>query len=501
LSAAAVIAIAPRSAQAEPGSAGVRREERPVAAGDEKRESKPVPKLESTTRTGVSIHLEGSAAHMFGENKGTQFGWGAVGLGTAELRLARFVGAEIGAGFIGLSQADEQDPRYVRSSSGSAGFAVAGLRLRPFAFGNESAADGLWIAGGGGASNTGGLIRPALDVRLGYDAQLKAFAFGPHVGMVQVLEHGTDRPQDARVFLVGLHASYDVVDRKAIAIDRDHDGIPDALDKCPDEAEDMDGFEDSDGCPDLDNDHDGVPDATDKCPDEAEDKDGFEDSDGCPDLDNDHDGIPDATDKCPSEAEDKDGFQDADGCPDPDNDQDGIPDATDKCPNDKETVNGFEDADGCPDEAQVRVSGDHILLDDRVHFRTDQSVIEPRSHGLLTSVAKLLNAHPEYELVQVQGHADDTGTADYNLKLSEARAKAVRAFLIGAGVDEKRLGVEYFGESKPRANGSSDEARKENRRVEFTIVRRRVLGNVVGNEAPPSLPAPLVPTQQQGADK
>jgi outer membrane protein OmpA-like peptidoglycan-associated protein len=184
-----------------------------------------------------------------------------------------------------------------------------------------------------------------------------------------------------------------------MAQDRDKDGIPDDLDKCPDEPEDMDGFEDEDGCPDVDNDKDGICDpwvmkqglsekyahictGADKCPNSAEDLDGFEDEDGCPDPDNDGDGIPDpfmkqglsekyahictGADKCPNEPEDFDGFEDEDGCPDPDNDKDGICDpwvserglsakyatvcvAMDKCPNDAEDFDGFEDEDGCPD--------------------------------------------------------------------------------------------------------------------------------------------------------
>ncbi|MCL2778838.1 MAG: OmpA family protein [Polyangiaceae bacterium] len=68
--------------------------------------------------------------------------------------------------------------------------------------------------------------------------------------------------------------------------DRDGDGIPDWLDKCPDEPEDFDGFEDEDGCPDPDNDHDGIPDVIDKCPNEPETYNGFEDEDGCPDTGN-----------------------------------------------------------------------------------------------------------------------------------------------------------------------------------------------------------------------
>src|SRR6201999_2736623 len=73
--------------------------------------------------------------------------------------------------------------------------------------------------------------------------------------------------------------------------DRDHDGVYDLDDKCPDQPEDRDGFQDDDGCPDPDNDNDGILDAADRCPNEVEDKDGFQDDDGCPDNDNDGDRI------------------------------------------------------------------------------------------------------------------------------------------------------------------------------------------------------------------
>src|SRR5207237_6221351 len=109
--------------------------------------------------------------------------------------------------------------------------------------------------------------------------------------------------------------------------DRDGDGIKDDVDKCPEDLEDFDDFEDEDGCPDPDNDRDGIPDVDDKCPNEPETENGFQDEDGCPDsveLDRDGDGIPDSRDKCPDDPEDKDGFEDEDGCPDPDNDKDGI---------------------------------------------------------------------------------------------------------------------------------------------------------------------------------
>jgi len=72
--------------------------------------------------------------------------------------------------------------------------------------------------------------------------------------------------------------------------DTDADGVFDTIDLCKNEKEDLDKFEDQDGCPDFDNDKDMIEDQIDKCPNKAEDVDGFEDQDGCPDLDNDGDG-------------------------------------------------------------------------------------------------------------------------------------------------------------------------------------------------------------------
>ncbi len=133
--------------------------------------------------------------------------------------------------------------------------------------------------------------------------------------------------------------------------DRDGDGIPDRRDQCPDEPEDIDGFEDEDGCRDPDNDQDGVPDHMDYAPMDPEDFDGFMDEDGVPDPDNDNDGILDHDDECPDEAEDFDGDRDEDGCPEEfrDRDGDGIGDDEDLCPDSPEDPDGFQDGDGCPD--------------------------------------------------------------------------------------------------------------------------------------------------------
>ena len=135
--------------------------------------------------------------------------------------------------------------------------------------------------------------------------------------------------------------------------DSDDDGIWNRSDICPEEAEDIDGFKDSDGCPDLDNDFDTIPDKQDLCPIDKEDFDGFQDDDGCPEIDNDLDGILDQLDRCPEEAETMNGFRDSDGCPErsaqSNYDGDSLPDHRDKCPYDAEDYDGFEDDDGCPE--------------------------------------------------------------------------------------------------------------------------------------------------------
>lgn len=104
----------------------------------------------------------------------------------------------------------------------------------------------------------------------------------------------------------------------------------------------------------TDSDGDRIENDNDACPSIAEDIDGFEDNDGCPDFDNDNDGIYDTQDRCPDLAEDFDGYKDEDGCDDFDNDNDNIPEPKDICPNNPETFNNYKDDDGCPDEVPVK---------------------------------------------------------------------------------------------------------------------------------------------------
>lgn len=257
--------------------------------------------------------------------------------------------------------------------------------------------------------------------------------------------------------------------------DNDGDGIPDHLDRCPNIPEDFDGDEDHDGCPEgdkrKDRDGDGIPDELDQCPDEPEDKDGFQDEDGCPDPDNDGDGIPDELDQCPNDAEDFDGFEDEDGCPERDNDLDGIPDELDQCPNDPETYNGFEDEDGCPDKGKVIIDGSNIVILEKIQFATGSAKILNESLPIVEAVAATLKGHPEFLVLEVAGHADERGADEMNLRLTQQRAAAVRDALIQRGIEEKRLVSQGYGEYCPVDNRSTQAAWDKNRRVDFQVVK------------------------------
>ncbi len=251
-------------------------------------------------------------------------------------------------------------------------------------------------------------------------------------------------------------------------VDSDGDGIFDDTDRCPQQAEDMDNFEDEDGCPDNDNDGDGIPDDVDKCPNQAELNNGIDDEDGCPEVDEDGDGLLGSQDQCPTEAEDADGFQDEDGCPDPDNDGDGVPDDTDKCPLEPETANGFQDADGCPDEVPQEVAKFTGTIKG-IRFKTGSDVITRGSYKTLNAAAKVLTDYPDLRL-EIQGHTDDVGDDAKNLDLSQRRAESVKAYLVAQGIDEGRLEAKGFGETVPIADNKTKAGRAENRRVEFKLI-------------------------------
>ena len=122
--------------------------------------------------------------------------------------------------------------------------------------------------------------------------------------------------------------------------------------------------------------------------------------------------------------------------------------------------------------AKAAVTADRIDIKESVYFETAKAVIKTESHGLLDEVAQLLLLHPEILVVRIEGHTDSRGNANYNRRLSQSRADAVRSYLVSQGVEEKRLRSIGYGEDKPLDKRNNQAAWTKNRRVDFFVEER-----------------------------
>jgi peptidoglycan-associated lipoprotein len=105
----------------------------------------------------------------------------------------------------------------------------------------------------------------------------------------------------------------------------------------------------------------------------------------------------------------------------------------------------------------------------KVHFATDSASLDAGGQAALTENARILRDHGQIK-VEVQGHADERGTIDYNLALGQRRANAVVDYLVSQGVAPSRLPIVSYGEERPAASGSTEVAWAENRRAEFRVI-------------------------------
>jgi OOP family OmpA-OmpF porin len=323
--------------------------------------------------------------------------------------------------------------------------------------------DDLEIAAGAGPGLTSGIGTP--DFR-----GLLSLAYTPE----QKLDRDHDGimdDEDACPDVPGVRSEDPAKNGCPLPQDRDHDGIIDELDACPDVFGVADPDPKKNGCPPpKDRDGDGIIDDLDACPDVKGVPDPDPKKNGCP-PDRDGDGILDADDACP----DVKGVPDPDpkknGCPPVlDRDGDGIPDTEDACPDEK----GLRDPDpaknGCP---IVHVSEKEVVILEQVQFDIDRATIKPVSDRLLDEVANVLKGHEELTRLEVQGHTDNTGAKGHNKQLSQARADAVMKALIKRGVAKNRLTAKGYGQEVPIADNSTDAGRTKNRRVQFSIVEKK----------------------------
>lgn len=158
-----------------------------------------------------------------------------------------------------------------------------------------------------------------------------------------------------------------------------------------------------------------------------------------------------------------------------DTDGDGIPDSKDKCP----TVYA-KTADGCPAPEPVAepapapppapapavAPAPRKLVLEGVNFDHDKASLRQDAYPVLDQAAADLKEWGDVK-VEVNGYTDSRGKDQYNLKLSQRRAEAVRNYLIGKGIAPERLIAKGFGEARPVADNKTDEGRFKNRRVEL----------------------------------
>lgn len=187
----------------------------------------------------------------------------------------------------------------------------------------------------------------------------------------------------------------------------------------------------------------------DNCPEEAEDFDGYQDDDGCPDPDNDRDGL------CDPWVEAKAMFANfAHICK-----------GVDLCPEQAETLNEYKDDDGCPDE--VPQPPKKVFVLEGVNFESGKATITQDSYISLMKVVDIMEAFAETTF-EIVGHTDNVGIKEKNMQLSADRAAAVKNFLVEKGIAESRMVTSGKGDTQPVASNKTPEGRAQNRRIEFT---------------------------------
>lgn len=211
-----------------------------------------------------------------------------------------------------------------------------------------------------------------------------------------------------------------------------------------------------------DEDNDGIANRDDACPVIAGAASADPNRNGCPSPpDKDADGVADGEDDCPESAAAANLDTDRNGCVD-DMDGDGVANAEDSCPRDR----GAAADAGCPKHVRTTASG--ILLITPIYFQTGKPSLHPSSAEVLDEIANALAAHPEIQLLEIQGHYKSSG---YGMNLSQRRADSVKKALIERGIPASRLTAKGYGDTKPIYSAAYEEGRRKNLRIELRILR------------------------------
>jgi outer membrane protein OmpA-like peptidoglycan-associated protein len=151
------------------------------------------------------------------------------------------------------------------------------------------------------------------------------------------------------------------------------------------------------------------------------------------------------------------------------------------------TVN-VTDANGCvvstPDDMTLyeQVVSKGMFTTRDILFDVGKSTIKPESFTTINRIASFMKEHPDISF-RIDGHTDSDGSAEFNQKLSEDRAKAIRAALIKFGIRDNRLDAKGWGESKPISTNLTTEGKSLNRRVEFIALTGTLEGTLIEPDA------------------
>lgn len=252
------------------------------------------------------------------------------------------------------------------------------------------------------------------------------------------------------IFSLGLQIPFGAATPKWS--DADRDGVLDGIDRCPNTPAGT--VVDAYGCA-LDSDGDGVNDSLDRCPGTPA---GVSvDSSGCP-FDSDGDGITDDKDQCPGTV--AGASVDEKGC-ELDSDSDGVVDRLDDCPG--SAAGAQVDIKGCEIKEEITLRG--------VNFESNSDRLVAGAESVLADASATLKKNPTIS-VEVAGHTDSDGAADYNEGLSTRRAQTVHDYLVSSGIAVDRISVRGYGELQPIAENSTAAGKAKNRRVVLRIIER-----------------------------
>lgn len=264
------------------------------------------------------------------------------------------------------------------------------------------------------------------------------------------MDSALDDVMNDNLYSVGLQIPFGPATPKWV--DTDGDGVADGSDNCPNTP--AGAKVDAWGC-ELDSDGDGVKDSMDECP--GTPRGVAVGANGCPN-DSDGDGVTDDKDQCPNTPAGEP--VDANGC-ELDDDGDGVVNRLDECPG---TAAGVQvDIKGCEIKEEITLEG--------VNFQTNSDRLVPGAESILSDAAATLRKNPTIN-VEVAGHTDSDGAADYNEGLSARRAQTVHDYLASNGIDVSRMTVRGYGEAQPIASNSSAAGKAQNRRVVLRITAR-----------------------------